>query len=248
MENLSGIYKITNTVNNKYYIGSTSNFNRRIRDHFKWLKSGKHPNKYLQASFNKYGHKSFIYSLVEIVEDRKLLYTIEQKYLDSIEDWDKVYNQSKIANSGGGDTTGKEVYLLDLKGNIIKKFTSVLKLTQYLGIGRYGYNRINTKAICKKQYRVVYKDFYHNNLDIIKSWRTYSCEVTERSRKYWENKYKIITKEGEEICFPHLKFVADYIGTTSENVRIQLLRAENLGLKGFKHKKSCVYITKLKKN
>ncbi|MEG7747601.1 GIY-YIG nuclease family protein [Listeria monocytogenes] len=49
-----GIYKITNIVNNKIYIGSTNNFKRRITEHKRTFKDGK-SNKYLNNSVNKHG-------------------------------------------------------------------------------------------------------------------------------------------------------------------------------------------------
>jgi len=54
----SGIYKILNTVNNKFYIGSAVNLNSRFRTHKANLINNKHPNKHLQAAFNKYGANS----------------------------------------------------------------------------------------------------------------------------------------------------------------------------------------------
>ena len=47
-----GIYKITNTKNNKTYIGSSTNITNREYKHFWMLKKGIHDNEYLQKSFN----------------------------------------------------------------------------------------------------------------------------------------------------------------------------------------------------
>lgn len=64
-----GIYKITNTVNKKVYIGQTKDgFQRRYWLH-KWqLNSEKHDNPHLQKSWNKYGAESFKFSIVEVSE------------------------------------------------------------------------------------------------------------------------------------------------------------------------------------
>ena len=54
-----GIYKITNNINNKFYIGSSKNITKRFKEH-KWrLKNNKHPNNKLQNSWNKYGEENF---------------------------------------------------------------------------------------------------------------------------------------------------------------------------------------------
>ncbi len=50
-----GIYKATNRVTNKVYVGSAKNLARRIAYHKGCLRRGKHVNKHLQNSWNKYG-------------------------------------------------------------------------------------------------------------------------------------------------------------------------------------------------
>jgi group I intron endonuclease len=51
----SGIYIITNTLNNKVYIGQSTNINKRITEHTRKLASGNHENSCLQNAYNKYG-------------------------------------------------------------------------------------------------------------------------------------------------------------------------------------------------
>lgn len=61
----SGIYLIRNIINNKVYVGQTRNFTNRKRSHFKELGIGRHYNKYLQRSFNKYGSNNFEFEIIE---------------------------------------------------------------------------------------------------------------------------------------------------------------------------------------
>lgn len=80
----SGIYRITNIVNNKKYIGSAAvTIRKRLNHHIAMLDVNKHKNEYLQNSWNKYGRDNFIFEIVEIVEDKELLLEREQFYLDS---------------------------------------------------------------------------------------------------------------------------------------------------------------------
>lgn len=61
----SGIYKIINVLNNKFYVGSAVDLRRRKTRHFCELRTGKHKNAYLQAAWNKYGEKAFTFVVVE---------------------------------------------------------------------------------------------------------------------------------------------------------------------------------------
>lgn len=95
----SGIYKITNKVNEKFYIGSSNNIERRWRHHKSNLRSGTHTNIHLQNSYNKYGEDQFEFVLIEEVRRENLL-AKEQEYLDKVFDEDQeTYNISRVAGS-----------------------------------------------------------------------------------------------------------------------------------------------------
>lgn len=76
-----GIYKIINVVNNKFYVGSAVNFSRRKARHFSELRHNKHNNRWLQASWNKYGEIAFVFVVVEEVQDKARLLEVENRWL-----------------------------------------------------------------------------------------------------------------------------------------------------------------------
>ena len=78
-----GIYCITNTVNNKSYIGSSIHIYYRLRRHKSDLARNCHDNKYLQNAYNKYGADSFIASIVEECFENVVLQR-EQHYIDNL--------------------------------------------------------------------------------------------------------------------------------------------------------------------
>jgi len=99
---ISCIYSITNIANNKKYIGSTKNFNTRIKQHLYNLRHNIHINIYLQRSFNKYGESSFVFDIIEIVDDISNLLEREDFYITALNVKNYTYGYN-LANASGGD-------------------------------------------------------------------------------------------------------------------------------------------------
>lgn len=68
LTNVWGIYKILNTINGKFYIGSSVNLRKRLYEHFRELELGIHTNKHLQNAWIKYGKEGFKFQVIEKVE------------------------------------------------------------------------------------------------------------------------------------------------------------------------------------
>jgi len=77
-----GIYKITNSINGKFYVGSARSLYKRGLEHLEKLKKRKHKNPHLQSSFNKYG-SIFSFEVIEICNIDEL-FIREQYYLDEL--------------------------------------------------------------------------------------------------------------------------------------------------------------------
>ena len=61
-----GIYKITNTINNKVYIGQSIDIAKRWREHKRRaFVQNKEYNKYLYNAFRKYGLENFSFEVIE---------------------------------------------------------------------------------------------------------------------------------------------------------------------------------------
>lgn len=98
----SGIYKITCTENNKIYVGSAVDLDRRWKRHLSELKAKKHYNIIMQNAYDKYGEKAFVFSILQIVEDVSLLMKFEQNYLDTLKPFGKYgFNINTLATGGG---------------------------------------------------------------------------------------------------------------------------------------------------
>jgi hypothetical protein len=119
MNNKSGVYKITNLSNNKFYIGQAFNLHRREIEHFRKLKQCCHFNTHLQNSYNKHGKECLLFEVILFCEKNELTY-YEQKLVTLL---DPEYNvlkkcvnvypltSNKISNSMIGHATSKETRL-----------------------------------------------------------------------------------------------------------------------------------------
>lgn len=90
-----GVYEITNNVNGKSYIGSSSAIRRRISDHFRDLRKNRHSNSYLQRAWNKYGEDAFSFRTIILCDPENLLF-YEQACLDALR---PEYNIAKDAEA-----------------------------------------------------------------------------------------------------------------------------------------------------
>ena len=136
------IYIIRNSINDKFYIGSTKNYHVRKLKHFNELRKNKHHSIHLQRAFNKYSEKHFEFIIIETCYN----YLKREQYLfDNVIDFKNTYNVSKMAT--GGDL----IYNHPNKANIIKKATENLKkaLRPKPRFGNENSNWKGGKTFCK---------------------------------------------------------------------------------------------------
>ncbi|HSH35485.1 GIY-YIG nuclease family protein [Schnuerera sp.] len=88
-----GIYKITNLIDGKVYIGQTVNYNKRKKRHLSSLKNGNHHNEHLQRAFDKHGEDSFKIELIKKCNIEELD-KLERYYIKELDacNHDKGYN------------------------------------------------------------------------------------------------------------------------------------------------------------
>jgi len=106
-----GIYKITNLLNNDFYIGSTiEGFHKRFGKHkssYKKYKEGKkstHPH--LFNAFDKYQIENFSFEILEIIDNKDEVRIVEEKY---IKDLNPSYNICKHPSKGGSPNLGRKL-------------------------------------------------------------------------------------------------------------------------------------------
>ncbi|NJO61971.1 MAG: hypothetical protein HC836_28130 [Richelia sp. RM2_1_2] len=108
--------------------------------------------------------------------------------------------------------------LLDLHGTIIKKFNSGSDLARFIGIKtQLTYGGINTKAIIKKQFRVVTPEFFRDHIDEIRSWKSISNVSNVKILKRY-----FISNNFQNFQFENLYQTADFLNITYQYVSLLL--------------------------
>jgi group I intron endonuclease len=98
----SGVYKITNVKNGKFYIGSAKDIDRRWWEHKNDLKKNKHINPKLQHAWDFYGETNFDFIILENVIESEL-FKREQFYLDMFKPYMRDIGYNITPTAGGGD-------------------------------------------------------------------------------------------------------------------------------------------------
>lgn len=98
------IYKATNLINNKVYIGATQQtLIKRKNEHIRKAKNKKIPNNYFYRALNKYGKKNFKWEIIDNAETYTELMKKEKFWIKHYNSFgENGYNSCE----GGGNTKG----------------------------------------------------------------------------------------------------------------------------------------------
>lgn len=102
----SGIYVIFNKVTFQAYIGRTANINKRWQQHRMQLSMGKHHNRRLQESWNKYGEANFNFTVFMLIglED---LSELEKELIEEDMEFGCYNFPTYVSNQGRKSLDGK---------------------------------------------------------------------------------------------------------------------------------------------
>ena len=96
-----GVYRISNKLSGRYYIGYSTNIERRFTTHRYKLKNNCHDNIFLQRAYNLDGEDKFEYDIIHICHTKEEAKEIELQYLTDLSIRDMLYNLNY--NNSGGD-------------------------------------------------------------------------------------------------------------------------------------------------
>lgn len=154
------IYKFTNQINNKIYIGLTTHpLNVRLNQHMYDARHGSHFPFHL--ALQKYGLENFTYEIIDTADTVEELRNKEMYWIKFYDSYSKGYN----ATIGGDGHNRQSVryYLVDiLNGNILKEYKSAIEMREA------GYNVSDHDNITYIQY-IPYMAIQADNFDKLTS-------------------------------------------------------------------------------
>lgn len=159
-----GIYIITNTINGKFYIGSSSDIQQRFYNHKSKLLNKTHINLHLQNSVNKYGFENFKFQVLANCPFENLD-SLEQWYVDNLKPH---YNIRKFVESNRGIVL-KEEHKEKISNSMIGKFCKIVEqfdknnnlIREWKSLTEIGQNGfcLSKVSLCCNNKRKSHKDF-----------------------------------------------------------------------------------------
>lgn len=207
MEKIVGIYKITNLINQKVYVGLSRNCQRRWYDHRSKSKSSPKEEdlrKPLYLAMRKYGLENFSFEIIEVCEE-SLLSDREVFWIDKLDSYRNGYNATL-----GGDNISDSARL---SGE------------------RHGMAKLKEKDVifCRKEYvkgsrsRDIWEDYYSDIITFAgfqKMWhgRTWKKVMPEVFEKKQHTRKRVDDELVDEILTYH-KEKGTSIKKTSEHFK-----------------------------
>jgi group I intron endonuclease len=209
----TGIYKITNIVTGKVYVGSSIRIENRFKEHKYNLNKNIHHSKKLQNSYNKYGSDKFIFDVIEICLNNKIiLYEREQYYIDLLDSYKNGYNM-------GAANINRSSYITQL--NTKEKISKANKGSKNGMYGKTPWNKgkinvYNDETLAKMKQSLNGKIPWNKNC---KGCQKMSNETNIKRNKSISKKIKQLTKNGDFIkIWDSAKECQDFLGIRANSI------------------------------
>lgn len=153
------IYKATNKINGKSYIGQTCNFEKRKKQHIRCYEK---ENCYFHRAIQKYGVDCFLWEIIETCQGAEKAFELEKYYIEKFNTYRNGYNMTK-GGEGAPYHNARAVVLLTLDGEYVKRYDSA----QDTEID--GFHNSDVLLSCKnllhscKGYMFMFEDEYRKN-------------------------------------------------------------------------------------
>lgn len=170
-----GIYKITNLINGKIYIGQSVDINKRWRQHKRNAQiKGREYDKYLYRAFRKYGLENFSFEVIEECP-RELLNEKETYYIQ--------YYKANDETFGYNETSGYNQPQYGFQGENHPKHKLTEEEVYYI---RECYNQHYDKDEIYEEFSNRLSEGGFHKIWLGQNWRNVHMDVfTEENRQYY---------------------------------------------------------------
>lgn len=196
-QKIIGVYKISNILSGRYYIGYSTNINRRFTVHRSKLKKNCHDNIFLQRAYNLDGEDKFKYEIIHKCDTEEEAKGIELQYLTDLSIRNIIYNLN--FNNSGGDLLTNHPDKEKIREKILKtqlenmsKMTPEERKEKY---GKFGENNGMFGKTHREEVRKKISDINKGRVCHNKGKKT-SDETRKKMSEIRKNKYT-----GEENSF-----------------------------------------------
>ena len=198
-----GIYKITNTVNGKIYIGKSQNIEKRFNEHIYGLNRGINHNPHFQNAWDKYGEKNFKFEIIHTLKNynEKEISDLEIYYISKYNSTNQDYGYNFQCGGQGGKLSErqKEEIRRNSKfknASLTKEQVIQIKLALYCLMDRHEIAKIFDIDISVIKSISEIKNYYYvceELNDVIKGLkRKLITERNERVIELYNNGYRIV--------------------------------------------------------
>lgn len=160
---MTGIYKITNLINNKCYIGKSIHIETRWSEHLRNYKYINRPTYHypLYLAMRKYGIDNFSFEILEITKENDKILSEREKYYYEI--FKPEYNLM-IPDESISSYLRKKVYKIDMKTlEVVSSYEGVNVAAKETGLKRSGISNVLTgRAKSCGGYYWCFEDQYNN--------------------------------------------------------------------------------------
>ena len=141
---MCGIYKITNLLNNKVYIGQSINILKRWTSHSTEYSNpnSKAYNYALYRAIRKYGINNFSFQIVEICDSTQLD-ELEKHYIELFNSFKNGYNENKGGQNIYGHPKLTEEQVLEIKKKLFTQKYTLTSLSEEYGVHKDTIRDIN---------------------------------------------------------------------------------------------------------
>lgn len=190
MDKICGIYKITNLINGKAYIGQSVDIESRFKYHKKYCQ-----NKYLYASMQKYGIENFDFSVIKVISDSALKFLLldayEEHYINFYNTMDRNhgYNRMHGGQPGRLCEESRELMKRNCAGKLIGyKHTEEAK--QHMSFAQSHRSAQWRQRISEAQKNKIVSEYTKEKIKIARARQVITEEAKEKLSKALKGKKK----------------------------------------------------------